>query len=299
MFEPTYRLTPRIQRQLVAIERTRGMLSAVRMRPEWVGELRQAVRVEDALASVQIEGNSLTLEMAFELIKEPRERELRDSEKEFLNYLGVFGAIEDLRGAREYTFRISDLRDIHRRLVEGVRGGDRFAGQIRREDVCVGDVQGEETVVHHQPPPWGRVEDELRELLDWVDGCKHKPTPAQVRRGVVDGWTHPVLVAGILQHRLVWIHPFVDGNGRTARMLTTALLYQRGYDYKYLFDLASYYNKNRDNYYATLRTADRTGDYTEWLEYFAGGLALQMYQIRQKARKAAGENGEASSSKDS
>ena len=292
MFEPKYTFTPRIQRQLVAIELTRGMLTAVRMRPDWVGELRQTVRVEDALASVQIEGNSLTLEMAFELIKEPQGRDLRDSEREFLNYLGAFDSIEGLRGERDYTFRISDLRDIHRRLVEGVRGGDRFAGQIRREDVCVGDIQDGETVVHHQPPPWGQVDDELRELLEWVEECKQKPTPAQIRRGIADRWTHPVLVSGILQHRLVWIHPFVDGNGRTARMLTTALLYQRGYDYKYLFDLASYYNKDRDNYYAMLRTADRTGDYTEWLEYFAGGLARQMYQIRQKARKAAGESGE-------
>jgi len=72
-------------------------------------------------------------------------------------------------------------------------------------------------------------------------------------------------------------------------MFTTALLYQRGYDYKYLFDLASYYNHNRDKYYAKLRTADRTGDYTEWLEYFAGGLSLQMYRVEEKARQAAGE----------
>jgi len=292
MFEPTFTLTPRIQRQLVAIERTRGMLSAVRMRPEWVAELRQTVRVEDALASVQIEGNSLTLEAAFELLDRPGKEELRDSEKEFLNYLGAFDAIEGLRGQRDYTFRAGDLRNIHQLLVEGVRGGDRFAGQIRREDVCVGDVEDGETVVHHQPPSWGRVDEELEDLLTWVDACKAKPTPAQVRRGVVDTWTHPVLVAGIMQHRLVWIHPFVDGNGRTARMFTTALLYQRGYDYKYLFDLASYYNRDRDKYYAKLRSADRTGDYTEWLEYFAGGLSLQMYQVESKAKQAAVESGD-------
>jgi len=92
-----------------------------------------------------------------------------------------------------------------------------------------------------------------------------------------------VLVAGIVQHRLVWIHPFVDGNGRSARMFSTLLLHQRGYDFQYLFNLSDYYNRNRDKYYQALRTADETGDYTRWLEYFCGGFSLQMFRIRKQA----------------
>jgi len=92
-------------------------------------------------------------------------------------------------------------------------------------------------------------------------------------------------VAGIAQHRLVWIHPFLDGNGRTARMMTTLLLFQRGYDFKYLFDLSTYYNKNRDRYYAALRAVDTTGDYTPWLEYFLGGFAYQLWGIKVRAQK--------------
>ena len=71
-----------------------------------------------------------------------------------------------------------------------------------------------------------------------------------------DPWVHPVTLAGITQHRLAWIHPFVDGNGRTARMLTTLLLHQRGYDFRFLFELSTYYTKNLDDYYTALRTAD-------------------------------------------
>ena len=88
-------------------------------------------------------------------------------------------------------------------------------------------------------------------------------------------------------YRLVWIHPFVDGNGRTARMFTTLILYQRKYDFKYLFSLSEYYNKDRDRYYDALRTTDRTGDYTDWLEYFLGGLSHQMVTVESKAREAA------------
>jgi len=213
MFEPRYTLTPRIQRQLVAIERTRGMLRAVRMKPDWVGDLRQRVRVEDALASVQIEGNSLTLEAAFDLLDRPSEAKLGDSEKEFLNYLMAFDAIEGLRGVRDHEFTIRDLRNIHVKLVRGVRGGDRFAGEPRREEVCVGDVQGGETIVHHQPPPWCEVEDALDELFEWLEACKVKGS------GPDDPWTHPVLVAGILQHRLVWIPDLLTWVGRQMTQL--------------------------------------------------------------------------------
>jgi Fic family protein len=122
----------------------------------------------------------------------------------------------------------------------------------------------------------------VQELLDWVQASKvhgKKGDPA-------DAWTHPAVLAGIVHHRLVWIHPFTDGNGRTTRMFTTLLLYQRGYDFKYLFELSSYYNfGDRSAYYNSLRAADRTGDYTRWLEYFLGGFAMQMYEIRARATR--------------
>ena len=67
------------------------------------------------------------------------------------------------------------------------------------------------------------------------------------------------------------------------------ILYQRGYDFKYLFNLSEYYNKDRDRYYEALRTADRTGDYTQWLEYFLGGLANQMMRVEERARRVSSE----------
>ena len=281
-FSPQFTLTPRLQRQLLAIDLTRGFLQAVRLKEQWVEDVRHSVRVEDALASLQIEGSSLTMQEAFDLAAERApERELRDSEQEFLNYLRAFDAVDDLRGQRDVDLRMADLRSVHRLLVQGVRGGDRFAGELRREKVQVGDIVDGQPVVHHDPPEWLHVEEELRALLDWIARCKRKG------RGQDDPWLHPVVVAGIAQQRFVWVHPFVDGNGRTARMLTTVLLFQRGYDFKYLFNLSDYYNRDRDRYYNALRTADRTGDFTEWLEYFCGGLARQMYLIRKRAAEAA------------
>ncbi len=280
-FLPTYTLTPRILRQLKAIERTCGFLSAVRLQPEWIQEVRSETEVREALASVQIEGNSLTLEQAFELSEELPVRELRDSEREFCNYLQAFQAIQPLHGQRDEQLTKGDLLNLHRTLVSGVRGGHRGAGVLRREEVQVGDIVDGEIIVHHQPPSWHVLEGELESLLEWLESGKTKG------EGTGDPWVHPVIQAGILQHRLVYIHPFLDGNGRTARMMTTLLLYQRGYDFKYLFELSDYYNRDRDGYYAGLRTADRSADYTEWLEYFLGGFSNQMFRIEERVKKSA------------
>jgi Fic family protein len=277
-FEPRYRLTPRIIRQIKAIERTAGMIEAVRMKPEWIKEVRAQATVREALASVQIEGSTLTLEQAFALADEIPERDLRDSEREFCNYLHAFDAIDGYRAARDIALQKGDLLNLHRILMDGVRGGKRFAGQFRREDVEVGDRVGGSKTVHHKPPNWSEVETEVDQLLDWIEATKIRGD------GEDDPWVHAGIQAGIAHHRLAWIHPFVDGNGRTARMFTSMLLYQREYDFKYLFELSDYYNERRDEYYAALRSADRTDDYTEWLTFFLGGFAYQMVRTQELVR---------------
>jgi Fic family protein len=272
-------------RQIVAIEKTCGFLKAVRLRDDWIAKLRKEIQVEDALASVQIEGSSLTLKRAFELaedLSDDAEGELRDSEREFLNYLRTFEAIDGFRDERDAVLTKGDLLNVHQSIVRGVRGSLRMPGEFRREDVEVGDVVNGEKTVHHEPLAWHEVEDEVRGLLEWVECGKAKGSA-----DTADTWIHPTIVAGIAQHRLAWIHPFVDGNGRTARMFTTLILYQRGYDFKYLFNLSQYYNSNRNKYYEALRTADQAGDYTAWLEYFLGGLSMQMVKIEKRAIECA------------
>lgn len=171
-FQPTYHLTPKILRQLKAIEQTSGFLAAVSLRPEWIAELKRRTLVQEALASLQIEGSSLTLEEAFELARERPDRELRDSEREFLNYLRAFEAIDGLRDVRDAVLGKGDVCNLHRLLVDGVRGGRRGAGRFRREKVKVGDVAGGEVIVHHQPPSWLEVEARVEELLAWIEASK-------------------------------------------------------------------------------------------------------------------------------
>ena len=287
-FEPEYTLTPHIQRCLVAIDRTVGFIEAVRLsQGDALERLREECRVKEALNSVQIEGNSLTIEQAFTLAREGGlQDELPDHDREFVNYLRAFDAVEAFKGDRTLRLGARDLRELQRILVGGVRGGTRDAGSFRREPVMVGNVIDGETIVHHTPPQPGDVDALVRELMDWLEVAKVKDKSAGVR----ETWVHPAIVAAIAHQRLAWIHPFVDGNGRTCRMFATILLYQRGYDFKYLFEMSSYYNKRGDRtpYYRALRTADAkdeaSADYTEWISYFLGGLASQAYEAQQRAK---------------
>src|SRR5438309_8016167 len=97
---------------------------------------------------------------------------------------------------------------------------------------------------------------------------------------------NPVIVAGIAQFQLVHIHPFVDGNGRTARLLSTLCLYRTGYDFKKLFTISEFYDRDRPAYYGALQSVRKADlDLTGWPEYFTTGLAIQMQEVQQRGEK--------------
>jgi len=94
---------------------------------------------------------------------------------------------------------------------------------------------------------------------------------------------NPVLEAGICHYEFVRIHPFVDGNGRTARTLASLVLLRRGFDTKRFFALDDYYDGDRPAYYRALQSVSPdTLDLTQWLEYFTRGVMVQIEQVRQR-----------------
>jgi Fic family protein len=98
---------------------------------------------------------------------------------------------------------------------------------------------------------------------------------------------HPVLVAGIAQFQFVHIHPFVDGNGRTSRLLSTLCLYRSGYDFKRLFTISEYYDRDRGAFYAALQGVRQAGmDLTGWLEFFVAGLSTQLQEVKARGEQA-------------
>ena len=97
---------------------------------------------------------------------------------------------------------------------------------------------------------------------------------------------HPVLISGIAQFQLVHIHPFLDGNGRTSRLLSTLCLYKAGYDFKRLFTISEYYDRDRPTFYKSIQSVRENGmDMTGWLDYFIIGLQTQMVEIKERGEQ--------------
>jgi len=173
-------------------------------------------------------------------------------------YLGKKSAItEDL------------IKQIHEILVKDVRGGELEPGKYRElQNWVVNSLTGE---IIYTPLPPRNVPGLMKEFVD----CLNKATDIS-----------PVLLAGIAQYQFVDIHPFLDGNGRTARILCTLILYQNGYDFERLFSLSEYYDKDSPGYYKAIRSVRMIRNMTQWLEYFTDGLKAQMQEVKQKGELA-------------
>jgi len=105
----------------------------------------------------------------------------------------------------------------------------------------------------------------------------------------------PVIGAGIAHYELVRIHPFIDGNGRTARVLAALLLFLRGFDAKQFFCLDDYYDSDRPAYYRALQTVDPgTQELTAWLTYFVEGVMVSMNAVKERVIRLSSERLKAS-----
>ena len=112
----------------------------------------------------------------------------------------------------------------------------------------------------------------IMELVDWLNRAKE---------------THPVLVSGVAQFQFVHVHPFLDGNGRTSRLLSTLCLYRAGYDFNRLFTISEYYDRDRPSFYRAIQSVRESGmDMTGWLEYYVEGLTTQLAEVRQRGEQA-------------
>jgi Fic family protein len=269
-FHPTFTITNRITSGLTIIERARGFLEAATLSEAWVREMGHRALILEAHHTTHIEGTRLTLEQAERLLAGKPVREADpDDVRELLNYRKAFEFVSEyLEGGGPITEGL--IREIHKRLVEGVRGGAAAPGEYRRiQNYVVNSITGE-TV--YRPPPAHDVPILMAELVDWLNREKE---------------THPVLVSGIAQFQFVHIHPFLDGNGRTSRLLSTVCLYPAGYDFKRLFTISEYYDRERAAFYRAIQSVRESAmDMTGWLEYFVEGLTTQLTEVKQRGEQA-------------
>lgn len=254
---------------ITRIERARGFLEAAQLSDDWVREVGEQALMLEAHHTTHIEGTQLTLDQAARLWKGETVPDADpDDARELLNYRSAFEFVSECLNSGD-PITEGMIREIHRKLVEGVRGGSAAPGDYRRIQNYVVNSSTKEVI--YTPPTAMEVPVMMSELVKWLNS---------------DLDVHPVLVSGIAQFQLVHIHPFLDGNGRASRLLSTLCLYKAGYDFKRLFTISEYYDRDRPTFYRSIQSVRENGmDMTGWLEYFVTGLETQMAEVRDRSEQ--------------
>lgn len=271
-FNPKYTITPEINKGLVEIERVRGFLDAVKLKDEWVIDMQKRTLILESHHSTHIEGTALSLKQSADILEGKKVKGVnRDDETELLNYKKAMDFISKYIGKNDPVTE-GVIRELHKITVKGVRGGRADPGNYRKIQNYIVNSRTREVI--YTPPSPLDVPYLMREFVGWLNGSEEIPS---------------ILAAGIAQFQFVHIHPFIDGNGRTARLLSTLILYKTGYDFKRLFTISEYYDKDRPLYYQAIQSVRKNHmDMTAWLGYFVYGLWSQMAEIQDKGKKVIG-----------
>jgi Fic family protein len=265
MFEPNFNYDDKIVKNLTFISKSQGIIMSVPYIPNWEVSLRKEAILRSAHSSTAIEGNPLTMEEVSALANGRDIMAKRKDKEEVLNYLETLDKIPEF-GSRD-PFTLNDLLEIHKVLTKNTLNNPEDEGILRNRQVHVVNSNGKTVFM---PPQTDEVPVLIEDFLKWFNSSDLNEMD-------------PVIIAGITHYELVRIHPFIDGNGRTARIMATLILYKRGFDLKRFFVLDDYYDQDRPSYYAVLKSIDQnTLDLTGWLEYFTEGVAVSIKTVKEK-----------------
>ena len=259
IWKPIYSITSAIARSLMEIESARTVVENTLLAPVAALELRNKVRVRSTHYSTRIEGNKLTLKQTEQVIRRKRikfhgrERDI----SEVRNYWNALLRVEDW-AARKAPLTESLIRRLHALVEMGARAKPT---PYRTAQNAVRDSAS--NAIIYLPPAAKDVPKLMSELAGWVEYAERSKLPAPI-------------IAGLLHYQFVTIHPYYDGNGRTARLLATFILQRDGYGLNGFFSLEEHHARELEGYYNALTVntghiyyeGRNKADLTPWMEYF-------------------------------
>lgn len=230
-------------------------------------QLKNIFQMFESLGSARIEGNHTTLaEFVEKIIENPSKKTRDEGMKEIFNIENTIEFIEK-NVDKKTRFDRAFISEMHNKVVEGLslppRGeGSRNPGMLRSINVSI-DGSG------HVPPDKVKVPDYFDELIKFVNQT-------------LDTQYHLLAIA-LSHHRMAWIHPFDNGNGRVVRMFTYALLIKQGFQVKNgrILNPTAIFCMDRDKYYDMLALADsgEEENVLKWCLYVLEGLRLEIEKI--------------------
>ncbi|MBI5326992.1 MAG: Fic family protein [Deltaproteobacteria bacterium] len=272
MFKPNFHYTDKIVSDIAHIAADRELILNSPFIPKWEVSLRREAIIRSAHSSTAIEGNRLSLEQVSELAHGRKVMATRKDKQEVVNYLKTLESIDKLTDGKNIAEK--DLLQIHKMLTQGVLDDPSDCGVYRNRYVVIGNRLTGKVVF--RPPSNENVPNLVKALIAWLNFPKAS--------------LDPVIEAGIAHYEFVRIHPFIDGNGRTSRVLATLILYLRGFDAKQFFCLDDYYDLDRPSYYKALQSVNQeTLDLTNWLNYFVEGVKLSIASVKERVIRLSSE----------
>lgn len=267
MFEPKFSITQEILAGVGAIEAAREVIERAVLVPKFEAQFRKEALMRTVHFGTKLEGNDLSLTQAEKVVAGEaviaRDRDIQ----EVINYREVMAYLDGVKEKGADSYSEAQLKKIHRLTTERILP-EQETGAYRQTQVVVKNLLTQE--ISFRPPPAVEVLYQIEDWLSWLNSVTGKKA-------------HPILRAGITHYELARIHPFVDGNGRTARAMALLVLFLEGYEVKKFFSLEEYYDRHAKSYYAALQSVEQMeGDVTEWLQFFVVGLAEELTRIKER-----------------
>lgn len=268
MFRPTYTITNRLLEHIKRINLLVNALNSRRFSSVVLAAFEKTAASLSAYASTSIEGNPLPLTEVKKILKSAPEH-VRDSEREVLNYNQALQWLNDKLNSGTLTLSLDLILRIQKYVTHGLLPAFE-SGKLRQKPVVVNDPNTHATAF--LPP---NVQD-VKLLMEGLIEFSHK------NKGHID----PLILAGLFHKQMVIIHPFMDGNGRTTRLVTKVLLAQMGLNTFNLFSFENYYNQNVTRYFQTVGEfgdyyeLKKKIDFTSWLEYFTEGIIDELLRVQ-------------------
>lgn len=277
MYIPKFIITNEILANIGLIEAAREVIENAPLIPLYESRFVKDALVRTVHYGTHLEGNDLTLGEVKRAIEGEaiiaRERDIQ----EVINYRNAVAYIEEAgRNKNEKKKYVeSMLKKIHsltcQRLLEEEQTGHYRQTQVVVKNGFTGEVT-------FRPPVALEVPFLIEDFFEWLNSSESLKI-------------HTVLKAGITHYYLVAVHPFVEGNGRTARAFATLVLFLENYDIKKFFSLEEYFDKDAFSYYQALadvsnqklELAER--DLTPWLIYFTQAMAVELSRIKEKIKR--------------
>lgn len=274
IWKPSYAINADIARALMEIEAAKAVVETTPLSPAVEAELRHNARVRSTHYSTRIEGNRLTLKEAEQVIAgrktyfHGRERDVR----EVRNYWDALLKVEDWAAQKG---ELSE--DLIKRLHALVEKGKRAKPTPYRDGQnVIRDSASGATV--YMPPEAKDVPGLMAEMVRWARQAQKEHIPVAI-------------IAALAHYQFVTIHPFYDGNGRTARLLATFILQRDGYGLHGFFSMEEHHARDLTQYYKSLAVGKHHNyymgraevDLTSWVEYFVSLLAKVFTQAKDEA----------------